>query len=954
MHTRPFFYFLLFSSLILASQAFAQAPHGALRGQVTDPSGAVVTQATVSATSSTGETRTAVTNSRGTYEITGLAADAYLVSTTAKGFAAFAQQDVAISGGQVRQLDVALELPVQQEQVVVQDETAHVDVSPSSDNAGTLVIKGQDLDALSDDPDELQSELEALAGPAAGPNGGQFYIDGFTGGQLPPKSAIREIRINQNPFSAEYDKIGYGRIEILTKPGTDQYHGEFRFNDDNSVLNSKNPFIPAERQPAYQSEIYDGSFSGSLSRKASFFLNLERRNINDTAIVDAANVPASFGSGQLGVPSPQTRTNITPRIDYQLGQNNTLTVRYQFTQTNQSNQGVGPLALASQGYNVNNTEQTLQVSDTQVLSPKAINETRFQYIRDRNQDSAQNASPAINVLGTFLAGGNTIGQASIRTDHYELQNYTSMSLGRHAVKFGGRLRSVRDADSTMANANGTFTFPGPTALNNNQPSQFAITVGQPVARLTLFDAALSAQDDWRIRPNMTLSYGLRFESQNHISDHADLAPRLGFAWGLGNGKTPPKTVLRAGFGLFYDRIPDSILLQAEQLNGVNQKEYIVPSPTFYPNVPSSLASLGGVQPTVYQIDPRLHAPYVVQTALSVERQLSKKATLSVTYLNSRGFDQLIARDINAPAPNSGVRPFGNAGNIYQYESQAVFKQNQLIANYRVSVGTRISLFGYYSLSYANSDTGTGGTNLSATAGSNSLSVGFPSNPYNLLADYGRAAFDVRQRVFLGGTLTMPYGLRLSPLILATSGHPFNITLPDDLNGDGIFNDRPAFCTSSSTNCTNTGTSYGSFDLTPAPGQTLIPVNYGTGPGQFTVNLRLAKTFALGRKLETANGGRAHSHGGYGGHGDGPPGGTLGPRGLTGPGGPPPGAGAPADRRYSLTFSVAARNLFNRVNAAPPIGVLTAPLFGMSNALAGGPFGTADASRRVAMQMMFSF
>jgi hypothetical protein len=941
----------------------AQAPSVSLRGQVTDPTGAVVTQATVTVTSSAGATKSGMSNNRGEYEVTGLVAGTYTVSASAKGFSTFTQASVAINAA--AHLNIVLELPVTEEQVQVQDERTQVDVS-ASENASSIVIKGSDLEALSDDPDELQSELEALAGPGAGPSGGQIYIDGFTGGQLPPKSSIREIRVNQNPFSAEYDKLGYGRVEVLTKPGTGQLHGQFSFNDNNSVFSSKNPLIAAALQPGYQSGMYSGTLSGPISSKASFFLNMERRNIQDTSIVDAGNVPGALGLAQQAVASPQTRTNLSPRLDYQLAANNTLTVRYQFTQNDQNNLGVGSLNLASQAYNATNREQTLQLSDTQVVSPKVINETRFQYVRDRDNSTGLNSAPTIDVLGAFQGGGSSIGNVVVHQDHYELQNYTSIARGSHMFKVGGRLRTVRDADFATSNFNGKFTFPDIATFEAGQPSQFTITQGQAAARLTLFDAGLFAQDDWRFHANMTLSYGLRFESQNHLRDHADLAPRLTYAWGLGRGKTP-KTVLRTGFGIFYDRFADSYLLTADQLNGVNQNEYVVNSPAFYPALPTSLAGLGTAQPTMYQVDPRLHAPYVLQTAVSVDRQVTKNATVSATYLNSRGFDQLLLRNVNAPLPGtyvasdpaSGVRPLGGDANIYQYESEGIYRENQFIANFRVSAGSKLSLFGYYALTYANSDTGgSGGASLGQYGGGGSAAtVGFPSNQYNLMADYGRASFAIRDRMTVGGTLALPYAFRLSPFVMFNSGSPYNITLPEDVNGDGIFNDRPAFCTSSTAPCQD------GFSLqAPGPGDTLIPINDGTAADLFTMNLRLARTFGFGKKSETVagasgtGGGAGGGGGGFGrGLGRGGPGG-MGPRGLGGMGrGNPMGsAAAPVAQRYSLTFSLYARNLTNRENLAAPVGVLGSPLFGMSNALAGGPFGTSNAARRVDMQVLFSF
>ena len=200
----------------------------------------------------------------------------------------------------------------------------------AENNATQMVLTGKDLDALSDDPDELADDLQALAGPSAGPNGGQIYIDGFTGGQLPPKSSIREIRINQNPFSAEYDKLGYGRIEIFTKPGTDLYHGSMSVNGNSSYFNSTSPF--ATSTPAYDTTQYTANFGGPVGKKASFFINFERRNIGDNAIVNAYVLdPTTFAQTpyNTSVPIPQTRTNVSPRMDFQLTPNNTLSVRYQ-------------------------------------------------------------------------------------------------------------------------------------------------------------------------------------------------------------------------------------------------------------------------------------------------------------------------------------------------------------------------------------------------------------------------------------------------------------------------------------------------------------------------------------------------------------------------------------------------------------------------------------------------
>jgi len=969
----------------------AQTSSGTLRGRVTDPTGAVIPQATVTAAGPTGKKTTAVTDSQGAYELKGLSPGNYTVSTAAKGFAVSTEQNVAISADQVQQFNIALEIQVQPEKVEVQEESATVGVSPS-ENASSIVIKGKDLEALSDDPDELQQELEALAGPSAGPNGGQIYIDGFTAGQLPPKSSIREIRINQNPFSAEYDKLGYGRIEIFTKPGTDQFHGQFMIDGNSSAFDALSPFEP--NQPSFHSELFNGSLSGPLSKKASFFFTSQVRQVNDSNIVTAvvpttADPNPTSANFTQAVPNPETRINVGPRFDFQLTPSNTLTVRYQYYRESETNDGIGVFSLPSQAYNTTSTEHTLQISDTQVVSTNVVNETRFQYLRENSSQTAQNFQPTISVLGAFTGGGSQLGNGSDAQNHYELQNYTSIVHGNHLIKFGGRLRATTDSNVSNQNFNGTFTFsslqqyeinvlpgtsclslliaalptvPTPGGLANCGASQFSITTGQPLSQVSLVDAGLYAQDDWRIRPNMTLSYGLRFETQNDIHDHGDFAPRISFAWGLGGGgkKVAPKTVLRAGFGIFYDRVPYNLVLQAERLNGFTQQQIIVPA-----NV-----SMQQTSPTTYQIASNLRAPMTMQSALGVERQVAKSTTVAVTYINSYGEHQLFLRNANAPLPGTfspGVRPFGGNDNIYQYDSEGIFRQNQVIANARTNLGSKLSLFGFYMLNYANSDLGAGSGGASSpgfSPGTTGISANFLSNSYDPMADYGRSQFDVRQRGVVGGTISLPYAFRLNPFIIASSGQPYNVTVGQDLNGDSIFNDRPSLV--STARCNNLPpytsgiacTSLGTFNLTPAPGSLPIPINIGTGSTLFTMNLRLSKTFGFGREVGAGQGARSgQGGGGGGGGGRGGPGGGLGGRGLSGAGGPgggPFSAAAPTNRRYNFTFSVSARNVLNRVNLAPPIGNLSSPLFGESNDLAHGPYSFGSATRRIDLQVLFSF
>ena len=1018
IHRCVLFVLLFFSAFSIAHSSHAQTAAGSLRGQVTDPSGAAVSNATVLVTTPDGAGMTTTTNRDGFFEVKTLAPGKYGVKVIAPGFTVFERQQVEILAGQVQKLDARLSIEVQEQKVEVTDSNIRVDVNPAN-NAGMVVLQGKDLEALSDDPDELQSELQALAGPSAGPNGGQIYIDGFTGGQLPPKASIREIRINQNPFSAEYDRLGYGRIEILTKPGTDQFHGQFFLMGNSSGFNSRNPFerlLAGTQPPGYESTQFSANVGGRLSKKASFFFEIERRNINNLNIVSAQILdPVTFQVTPFSdaVPNPNTRMNLSPRLDYQVSKNNTLTARYQYERQNESNNGVGQFSLASLGFNTLSTENNFQVTDTLVVNAKTINETRFRFVRETSDQTPQTTGPTISAQEAFTSGGSSGGKASDILDRYELQNYTSMALGKHFVKFGVRLRANRDTNQSTSNFNGTFNFglrQNPACPPNSTPttcpseiigiqayqmtvqglaqgmtlpaiiaagggaSQYSIASGSALADVTYFDAGLYVQDDWRIKPNITLSYGLRYESQNNLGDHADFAPRVGLAWGIGShGKNaPPKIVLRTGFGIFYDRFGYDLVLQQQRLNGTVQQQFKFANPNFYldqngqaPPLSTLLASqpAGAIAPTIYQPNSNLRTPYTMQTGVTVERQLSKSANLSVTYLNSRGVHQFFTENINPPIcsslpcdPKTSPHILGNSDNLLQYQSEGIFKQNQLIVNSSIRMGTKLSVFGYYTLGYANSD--------ASGAGS------FPSLSNNISLDFGRAAFDVRHRFFFGGTMGLPRGFRLSPFMIASSGSPYNLTTGQDINGDSIYNDRPALATSNSIPRNVVNNRFGSFDLVPQPGETIVSINELTAPGRFSLNLRLGKTFGFGQKKEAqAAGGPGGPGGGTFGGGPGGPGGG-GPRG--GGGGPRGGGGGGGERggggdrgggfgggnasntRYSLTFSVNVRNAFNNVNIGTPIGNLSSPLFGHANSLAGGPFSSSSANRKIDLQVQFSF
>ena len=972
---------------------------GTIRGVVTDPSAAVIPGATVIAAGN-GVTRSVKTDGQGRYTVPNIPAGKYTMRVEAKGFVPFVKADLDVPATQATSLDAALQIATETQQVQVNDiSAAHLSTDASS-NVSALVLKEEDLEQLPDDPDDLQSDLEALAGPSAGPNGAQFFIDGFSGGQLPPKSSIREIRINSNPFSSEFDRPGFGRIEILTKPGTDNYHGTAFINYGNRIFDSRNPLLTTA-PPGYSYELFNANVGGPINRKASFFLDFTRRNIDENALVVAQYVngasPSAVVPYNQAVLTPNLQWQINPRIDYQLNASNTLVVRYNHTASS-SLGGVGAFTLPTQETQNFNKNNMVQITETMVIGTVAVDETRFQF---RNNNSNTNANgnpslPGIDVRGAFNSGGAPFTGANYSDNRgYELTNFITFTRGSHALKVGARMRQADLGTRSTQNFNGSWAFNAPlpnvpclagigkpTSLDLYQqtqillsegmsmqqvidqgcgPSEFSLSSGIPAQSVGQFDLGAFVQDDWRIRPNLTLNAGLRYETQSNIRDHMDWAPRLGFAWAPGaKGRAASKTVVRGGYGFFFDRFGEANVLQALRFNGVAQTNYVItasdPAATaaflaYCPQAPAcltapgvpSLSSLAVQNQGIYTLDKSLQAPYMGQLAIGVDRQLPGRTQVSFNFVNTRGVHTLRERDINAPAlPGSdtaGIRPFAGTtvansnGDIYQYETSGIFKQTQLTVNANTRLNSRVQLQGYYVYGQAH-------TNAN----------GFLTNPYAANQDWGRAPFDVRNRAFVGGTVGLPFRVQAAPFVIMSSGSPFNITTGQAFDGDGLFNARPAFGT-----CGASGviaTRFGCFNSNPAPGAAMIPINYGEGPAQFSVNLRLSRTWGWGEKVTAAAPPRPG--GGNGGGGGRGPGGFGGGRpgfgGGGGRGGGAPGGGN-TGKRYNLTATISARNAFNHVNLATPVGVLASPFFGESTAINGN---SAAGNRKVEMQLRFQF
>ena len=932
---------------------------GQLGGQVIDELGAVVVGATVVLVDSSGNEKKTMSDERGGYRFEQLRPGAYALRVDASGFATFVRGDVMISSSRRELLDVKLTATIAEQKVSVAAGTAQLGIDPAA-SANAIVIKGRDLDALPDDPDELASALQALAGPAAGPSGGQLFIDGFLAGRAPQKSAIRQIQINQNPFAAENDGLGMSRIEISTKAGSPVFHGgaSATFNDE--AVNSRNPF--AVERPPFQIRAFGGNLTGPvIPSQASFFFSLFRREIDDNANINATVVSPEFNvvPFRQTEAAPRRMLDVNPRFDFQLNKSHNLTVRYNYSRAQDKNQGIGDLTLPLRAYNATSSSQVFQITETAIINPRTVNEIRFQFSRAARRYDEDASAPSVTVLDAFLGGDSQLENSINSSERSELQDNVTRDDGRHSIKFGARLRRIAVTDISYINFSGAWVFSGglapllnsanqvvrdesgrPVLINASSieryrrsllfagegrtpveiralgggPELFTIAAGDPRAGVRQLEFGGFAQDDWRLRPDFLLSIGLRYEAQSNITNNLNFAPRVAFAWSPGSAPgRPVKAVIRGGVGVFFQRIPEGLTLQSIRFDGQRQQQFVVSDPGVLESFPATppadqLASFA-VAPTIWQVAPDARPPYTIQSSLSVERQLPHNFTVTAAYINGITAHALRSRNINAPLPGSGGRPDEAAGNIFSYESSGVSRQHLFAFNAYNRSNKRFTLFASYVLAKVNSDTDGPST--------------FPADPFDLSGEYGRSALDIRQRVIAGAAVNLPWQLTLNPFVLAASGGPFNITTGKDSNGDTVFSERPAFATDLSRPSVKI-TRFGAFDLNPQTGGSIVPRNFGSGPGSLVVNLRIGKTFVLnhtGKRSSAA---------------------PAGQRATSEP------------RPYKIMIGLMATNILNHTNRAAPIGNLSSLLFGRSIGLASSGFSSNSSNRRIDLQVNFAF
>jgi carboxypeptidase family protein len=909
--------------LIAAIGLFGQSAR--VTGHIVDSSGAVMPGAQIKVYQDDKVVKQGVSSPSGDFEIP-VDPGEYKIEISAPDFGTYTEM-VRVTPG-MGPLAITMSLAQLETSVEVTETRNQISVDPDS-SLNTTVLDKDFIDALPDDEDELTTYLQQIAGSRGGPgnNGGDFVIDGFSNGRVPPKDQIQEIRINNNPFSSEFSGVGFGRLEIITKAGTGDYHGNMNFMFRDESLNARNPF--AATKPPYQQRNFNSNFSGPLIRnKLSLNMNLRNSDFENSDTIRATLLLPDGQIQQLGNPvvMPNINRNINARSQWAITNNNTLNFNVEYGRQDNKNQGVGGFNLAERASVRKTRNNEIQLRETAILTKSLVHETRFEFRTDRNSTTPITSAVAVNVQDSFFAGGgqNRTSNNNRSTEFGDLLMYSSP---KWTLKTG--LQGTYRMDRTRSENNflGTFLYssllcrtPNPAdpkddpclgAYAAGRPTTFTINSGNPVLDFNQLELGSFVQTDWKASKVFTLSLGARYEAQTNIDDHNNLDPRLGFGYQL------TKTMaLRGGAGVFHQRFDRNTAEDLLRLDGTRQSQIVIRNPSST----DAAVLLANASPSTTPASIRVRAadlatPYSVNSSISLEKAMPAGIGLTFSWDSIRGVHLYRSRNLNAPLPGALPNPLRlgtltppdpTKGNINQLESTGLSRSNNFTIGFRQQLRNKwnLNVFGNYTLGYAYND----------TDGAFSLAA----NNYDLHSEWGRAGQDTRHRFFTGINFRTLWGINVNGVVNASSSRPYNITTGFDENGDTVTNDRPAG----------------------------VKRNTGIGPGNFNTNLNFTKTISLKKTerpntasnnganpfLEPQRGGGFPGGGfpgggfpGGGGQRGGGPGGQRGggPGGQRGrPGQPPAGP--------TMAFVVNIQNVLNNQQLSQYSGVLTSPFFGRAN------------------------
>jgi len=746
---------------------------------VLDPSGAAIAGADVILLSGDGKELSRITSDQdGSFHFEKLAAGTYKIQAQAAGFR---DTIVEVKLGSRATSPLRVVLPIAQQNEVVNVAGSDVSLVVTTDVSENQNANNLDRSALDRVPvfdrDYISMLSRFLDDSTIGTNGVSLIVNGIeANGPGVTPSAVQEVRINQNPYSSRFARPGRARLEIITKGGTPAYHGSVNFLFRDAVFDARNTF--AAGKPPEQRQFYEGSLTGPIgeSKKTSFLLSLEWDKDNNQAAVVATG-PNNVAINE-NVPQAMRHFFGSGRVFHDFNDRDHFWIGYSFEHQSNNNVGAGGNVLPEAATNTRFLEHEINVSYRHIFSPKWVNQLQFLVGHYDAPTFSLNENPQIVVSGFFTGGG---AQADARRTeyHFDGTEFLTYVNGNHQLLFGVDIPDIsRRGMDDFTNMAGTYTFSGLVDFQANKPGTFLVQKGN--GHVVFLERVLSGfvEDTIRLKPNLSVSLGLRYYWQNYFHDDPNnLAPRFGFAWAPTKNS---KTVLRGGAGVFYDRSGPRPIGDLLHFNGVNLLRFILSNPQNPPflfSYPVTPAQLAGAPTSVVVLDPRLRIPYTVQYSMGIERQVTAKSTFSATYVGSRGIDLFRSRDINAPPPpNFVVRPNPNLGQDRQIESGGYQKSNALELTFR----GRPSRFFAGQVQYT----------LGKTYNNTSGITYFPGNSYFAAADWARSDNDRRHKFDLLGSTEIAKYFSVGAALSLYSGKPVNVTTGADDNHDGIYNDRP--------------------------------------------------------------------------------------------------------------------------------------------------------------------
>ena len=741
---------VLVGTSVVESVAQPAAPGAAVRVTVLDPTGGRLVSAQVTLVDSAGVERTVAVNPSGVAVFDGLTPGIYQARAAADGFSTL-RMPLVVKRGE-NQTTIRLAIAGVEQTVTVQGESP----AQRRDNGFTQALSADEIDALSDDPDEMADQLAELAGPGA-----QIYVDGFRGGRLPPKAQIQQIRFHSNSYSAEYHDAGVVRVEVITRPGMSGFRSQVNLGFGPGALNSKNAF--AVEKGDERLNRYAISFQGPLVKGKTSLSIAADGNASYTSRTIVAASPTGDVFGQVRQPTDGLNASI--RIIHQISENNQLRGEYARRSNSRDNLGVGDFDLPSRAFAIEGGADTLRVLNTRLVG-KVFSELKVEWSTQHNDTTSASSLPAIRVLDAFTSGG--AGQSGTRvTKQFQIEQNIDFALGRrHTLRAGVALEGGWWDSTNRSNSNGTYTFSNLADYNAGRPSIYTRRTGDPVVAYSMLQGGWYLQDDVRFSKSFSVGIGVRQEGQTQVDDKRNVAPRAAFTWNVDR-----TTVVRGGYGLFYDWFDSNLYEQTLRVDGTHQVDVVVTNPAF------PVADGFGVSlPPSVTRSASLTQPLIQQASAGVERPITPWLGLHVDYMWTRAADAL--RSINVNAPVTGVRPNPLLGNVTEMQSTGRRASDRLTMS--LNLRPKKAPFSG-SVSYQ----------LQSLRNSSDSATSLPSNSNDPDADWGSSVQDVRHRVVLAFNTALPFGTRVGINLQASSATPYTITTGRDDNGDTVFNDRPS-------------------------------------------------------------------------------------------------------------------------------------------------------------------